>query len=103
MKKVAFAWVTEIIDFDKRDEAISFVKDNQGKGYLFTDYQPELYSREPYSFEEDYEAKMEEHYGKFVLHTEATDGSLYVFGNKDVSEFWSVEVKKPYGKYNTGW
>ena len=103
MKRVAFAWVTEIIDFDKRDEAISFVRNNQGKGYLFTDYQPERYSREPFSFEEDYEAKMEEHYGKFVLHTEATDGSLYVFGNKDVSEFWSVEVKKPYGKYNTGW
>lgn len=103
MKKVAFAWITEIIDFDKKEEAISFVKDNQNKGYIFKDYQPEVYSREPYSFEENYEAKMEEYYGKFVLHTEATDGSSYVFGKREVAEFWTVEVRKPYGKYNSGW
>lgn len=103
MKRVAFAWVTEIIDFDKKEEAISFVKDNQNKGYMFKDYQPELYLNHPYSFEEDYETKIEKYYGKFVLNTKANDGSLYVFGSKDVSEFWTVEVRKPYGKYNTGW
>ena len=103
MKKIAFAWVTEIIDFDKREEAISFVKDNQNKGWMFTDYQPELYAQMPYSFEEDYEAKMEKYYGKFTLHTKPTDGTLYAFGNKEVAEFWTVEVRKPYGKYNSGW
>lgn len=103
MKRVAFAWITEIIDFDNKEEAIFFVENNQNKGWLFTDYKPELYIQEPYSFEENYKAKMEEYYMKFILHTSSADGSLYVFNNKDVKEFWTVEVRKPYGKYNSGW
>ena len=103
MKRVAFAWITEIIDFDNYKEATDFIQKNQGKGWLFTDYQPNVYIREPYSFEEDYESKMEKYLDKFILHTESKDETIYCFHDKEVTEFWTVEVRKPYGKYNSGW
>lgn len=103
MKKVTFAWITEIIDFDNHKEAINFILKNQDKGWLFTDYQPNVYIQKPFSFEEDYESKMEKYLDKFISHTEPKDGTIYCFNNKEVKEFWTIEVRKPYRKYNSGW
>ena len=103
MKKVTFAWITEVIDFDDYKEAIRFVSENQDKGWLFNDYEPEVYSQKPFSFEEDYTSKLEKYLNKFILHTEPKDGTIYSFRDKEVKEFWTVEVRKPYKEYNTGW
>lgn len=35
MKKVAFAWVTFWYDFTTKEEAEKFIRDNQGKYWLF--------------------------------------------------------------------
>lgn len=102
MKRVSFAWITEVIDFDSRSEAIKFVENNLDKGWLFHDYNPDKYINKPYSFDADYQIKMEEYLSKFIAHTQS-NGTTYSFGNKDVREFWTVEVQKPYGKYNSGW
>jgi hypothetical protein len=89
MKRVSFAWVTEVIDFDNHNEAIKFVQNNLDKGWLFHDYNPDKYATKPYDHEEDYQIKMEEYLSKFVTQSD--------------EELWTVQVQKPYGKYECGW
>lgn len=91
MKKIAFAWITEVIDFDNREEAIAFVRDNQGKRWNFKDYK-----------EEGYKTDSNDLYGRFILHTSTKNGT-FAFKDKEVKEFWTVQVNKPYGNYNSGW
>lgn len=102
MKKVAFAWVTEVIDFDNYEEAIRYVQINLHKGWKFRDYCPKEYIEKPYYPDDQYHVKMEKYLSQFVHHT-WEDGTIYAFKDKEVKEFWTVEVQKPYGKYNTGW
>ena len=102
MKKIAFAWVTEVIDFDNYEEAIRYVQTNLHKGWNFRDYCPNEYIEKPYYSDAQYHVKMGKYLSQFVHHT-WSDGTTYSFKNKEVKEFWTVEVRKPYGKYNTGW
>ena len=102
MKRVAFAWVTEIIDFDSYYDAISYLENNQDKGWKFRDFHPKEYAEKPYNHDVCYHVKMARYLEKFINHTDA-DGMTYAFGDKDVEEYWTVEVQKPYGKYNCGW
>ena len=102
MKKVAFAWVTEVIDFDNYEEAISYVQNNLHKGWQFRRWNPKEYIEKPYYPDTQYHVKMEEYLNQFVAHTKENK-TIYTFKDKEVKEFWTVEVQKPYGKYNTGW
>lgn len=118
MKRVSFAWVTKVIDFDNENQAIDYVRKNfSGKNWNFKKYADYDYSeyekllecqlealkkyRENKN-ERDYERycdikriteKIE--YGQYVNHYQINDGNM--------EEYWSVEVQMPYGKYNTGW
>ena len=60
------------------------------------------YIEKPYYPDTQYHIKMEKYLAQFVHHTKAY-GTTYDFKGKEVKEFWTVEVQKPYGKYNTGW
>lgn len=102
MKKIAFAWITEIIDFDNYYDAISYLENNQDKNWKFRDFHPKVYAEKPYHHDECYYVKMERYFNKFINHTELDDLTVD-FGDKEVNEYWTVEVQKPYGKYNTGW
>lgn len=102
MKKVAFAWITEIIDFDNYEEAISYVEKNLYKGWKFRECNPKGYIEKPYYPDMQYHTKMEKYLAQFVDHTKE-DETIYTFKDKEVKEFWTVEVQKPYGKYNAGW
>lgn len=102
MKKVAFAWVTEILDFDNYDEAITYVQNNLHKGWKFRNCNPMEYFEEPHYPDTQYHTKMEKYLAQFVHHTKP-DGMTYDFRGKEVTEYWTVEVQKPYGKYNAGW
>lgn len=102
MKKIAFAWLTEIIDFDNYYDAISYLENNQDKNWKFRDFHPKIFAEKPYHHDDCYYVKMERYLNKFINHTEL-DGLTVDFGDKEVNEYWTVEVQKPYGKYNTGW
>ena len=102
MQKVAFAWVTEIIDFDSYYDAISYLENNQDKGWKFRDFHPRDYVEKPYHHDTCYHVKMARYFEKFINHTEL-DGLTVDIGGIEVNEYWTVEVQKPYGEYNCGW
>lgn len=63
MKRVAFAYISALMDFTSEDEARKYKRDNYGKGWWFGE----------------------------------------VYENCNDNEFkYSMEVRKPYGKYNPG-
>lgn len=102
MEKVAFAWITEIIDFDSYYDAVSYLENNQDKGWKFRDFHPKDYAEKPYFHDKCYHTKMAKYLEKFIQHTEL-DGLTVDFDGVDVDEYWTVEVQKPYGNYNCGW
>lgn len=73
MKKVVFANVEFTLDFTSKEEAIKYVRDNQGKGWFFEPISPD-----------------ENGYDKFVYKQRDEDS-------------WTVIVRKPYKNYYAGW
>lgn len=103
MKRVAFAWVTKIIDFETYQEACDYVINGlKNKPWNFKEQNDTGIYSMPFSFEENYQERLNQYAGRYIYHTSA-DSSTYCFGNKEVTEYWSVEVNIPYGKYNSGW
>lgn len=101
-KRIAFAWIEKQIDFDNYEEAVDYWINNRHKNWMFKK-QSDEYMGYLYSFEENYEQKLRERAGHYIIHTPQRGNSLYAFGGKDVKEYWTIEVKVPYGKYNGGW
>jgi len=77
MKRVAFAWVTEWVDFTKITEAIDYAKAERAKGHRIVNYLNE-YAYTEYEIVE----------------------AIYENGNDEYK--WTVRVEKPYKKYNMG-
>ena len=80
MKRVAFAWISEWVDFSNRDEAVEYVKKNADKGWRFI--VPNVTTYMGYSAEVNAES--------------------IVYENGNVEYPYTVQLEKPYGKYNMG-
>ena len=80
MKKVAFAWITEWVDFTDYDEAIKYIKNNSNKGWRFVVPSVDHYTG--YSAEVNAEKIVYENGGDVFKYT--------------------VQIEKPYRSYNMG-
>lgn len=85
-KRIAFAHIEFVIDFDSKEEARKYIRENQGKGWNFEPNRTG-YTSKPYSFDD------EDTWNKWC--------DEHIF-QQDKNN-WTVTVRKPYGKYNPGW
>lgn len=74
MKKVVFAWIEEIIDFDTRENAEKYFIEGRNKGWQFNPKN-----------------------GGYLTFEDC----VYRNGNTELP--WSLQVEKPYGNYYPGW
>lgn len=79
------------------------MENNLHKGWKFNASNPKEYVEKPYYPDTQYHDKMEKYLNQFIYHTKESGEITYTFKDKEVKEYWTVEVQKPYGKYNTGW
>lgn len=86
MKRIAFAHIEFVIDFDSYEEALKYVRDNQGKGWHFEEQQSNDMIYIP-SFLDDEQA-WNKWYDRYIYPQD---------------ENWIVVVRKPYRDYNPGW
>lgn len=87
-KRIAFAHIEFVIDFDNYEEAVKYLKDNQGKGWHFEPNNSSggsMFAPSKYAGEEEWNKWCSE----------------YIYQQDENS--WTIVVRKPYRDYNPGW